>query len=317
MTSSQANSATQKGKLIQETFQSYIAALLKGEKEVASQVVKRGLKAGLSLTDIYLKVLTPSQYHIGEKWFNKEISVSEEHLASQITLQQMDFLKHLIIPKSPLGVKAVVTTLEGDWHLLGARILADFLYEDGWEVDFLGASTPVEDLLQFLEKKCPDLLAISMTIEESLPHAKNLIHGAQKLKSVPKVMVGGLLFEQKPEFIQELKASGFASDAFSGIQEARRICNISSSPPSLQHFLKKLGERIQSLRKAKAMSQKELADASGLDRAYISSLEHGKQNVTIGAIIKLAEALGISLEEALIGSSYELNEREAPDPFSF
>jgi transcriptional regulator with XRE-family HTH domain len=50
------------------------------------------------------------------------------------------------------------------------------------------------------------------------------------------------------------------------------------------------------------MSQQDLADGSGLDRAYISSVENGKQNVTIGAVFKLSDALDIALEDLLVGT---------------
>ena len=52
------------------------------------------------------------------------------------------------------------------------------------------------------------------------------------------------------------------------------------------------------------MSQQDLAQAADLDRAYLSSVEHGKQNISIGAISKLAKALNLTIEELLIGSDY-------------
>jgi transcriptional regulator with XRE-family HTH domain len=44
------------------------------------------------------------------------------------------------------------------------------------------------------------------------------------------------------------------------------------------------------------LTQQELADAAGLDRTYISGLEHGKQNPTIGALLRLATALETPLD---------------------
>jgi len=42
-----------------------------------------------------------------------------------------------------------------------------------------------------------------------------------------------------------------------------------------------------------------LASSCGLDRTYISAVEHGKQNLTIGAAVKLADALNTSLVSLL------------------
>jgi transcriptional regulator with XRE-family HTH domain len=69
-------------------------------------------------------------------------------------------------------------------------------------------------------------------------------------------------------------------------------------------FLRKLGHSVHEYRKIRGFSQQELAASSDLDRAYISAVEHGKQNISIGAIAKLAKALNLSIEELLIGANY-------------
>ena len=53
------------------------------------------------------------------------------------------------------------------------------------------------------------------------------------------------------------------------------------------------------------MTQQDLATASELDRTYISALEQGKQNVTFGAVLRIAKALNISLP--LLGIPLELD----------
>jgi transcriptional regulator with XRE-family HTH domain len=37
-----------------------------------------------------------------------------------------------------------------------------------------------------------------------------------------------------------------------------------------------------------------------LNRAYIVSVEHGKQNMSVGVIIKIANALGVPTERLLV-----------------
>ena len=54
--------------------------------------------------------------------------------------------------------------------------------------------------------------------------------------------------------------------------------------------MKVVGSRLQ-------MTQQELANLSGLDRAYISMVEHGKQNLTLCDMAKIANALGISAND--------------------
>ena len=47
------------------------------------------------------------------------------------------------------------------------------------------------------------------------------------------------------------------------------------------------------------MTQQALANAAELDRTYISLVEHGRQNISIGAALKIANALGVPLGDLL------------------
>jgi transcriptional regulator with XRE-family HTH domain len=54
------------------------------------------------------------------------------------------------------------------------------------------------------------------------------------------------------------------------------------------------GRRIRTLRAARGISQEQLADAAGVHRTYVSSLERGQRNVGLDNIYGLADALGVS-----------------------
>lgn len=54
------------------------------------------------------------------------------------------------------------------------------------------------------------------------------------------------------------------------------------------------GRRIRTLRAARGMSQEQLADAAGVHRTYVSSLERGQRNVGLDNIYTLADALDVS-----------------------
>lgn len=57
-----------------------------------------------------------------------------------------------------------------------------------------------------------------------------------------------------------------------------------------------LGRRVNELRVARNLSQEELAGRAGLDRTYVSAIERGKANPTLIVLLRLAQALDVSLD---------------------
>ena len=58
-----------------------------------------------------------------------------------------------------------------------------------------------------------------------------------------------------------------------------------------------LGDRIRELRKKAGHSQEGFADAAGVHRTYMGTLERGEANVSLGNLQKISKALGITLSE--------------------
>ena len=63
-----------------------------------------------------------------------------------------------------------------------------------------------------------------------------------------------------------------------------------------QQVRERLGERVATLRKQKAMTQEQLAQAAGLQRTHVNRIEAGKYAVTLEVIQAIAEALGMTVD---------------------
>ena len=63
----------------------------------------------------------------------------------------------------------------------------------------------------------------------------------------------------------------------------------------------KLGQRIKYLRNEMGISQEKFALSIDMDRTYYASVESGKRNISITNIHKIANGLGITLEELFKG----------------
>jgi transcriptional regulator with XRE-family HTH domain len=68
-------------------------------------------------------------------------------------------------------------------------------------------------------------------------------------------------------------------------------------PPMAEDVRKTVGENVRRLRQAADISQAELAERMGVDRAYVSGLELGQRNPTVVTLWHLAKALRIKLAQ--------------------
>jgi len=64
-----------------------------------------------------------------------------------------------------------------------------------------------------------------------------------------------------------------------------------------------IGRKIRVERVKQGLSQKKLAEMSGLHRTYIGMVERGEKNITLLNYVKIASALNVPLHELTLGLS--------------
>ena len=60
------------------------------------------------------------------------------------------------------------------------------------------------------------------------------------------------------------------------------------------------GRALRELRVARGLSQERLALEAGLDRTYVSGIERGERNPSLGNLFKLVDALGSNVSELAV-----------------
>ena len=71
--------------------------------------------------------------------------------------------------------------------------------------------------------------------------------------------------------------------------------------PKVDPILRKFGQKVAKLRRAKELSQEALAEIADLDRTYLSDIERGGRNPGIKNVTRIAKALGVSTAELCKG----------------
>jgi methanogenic corrinoid protein MtbC1 len=204
--------------------QQYMDALLRGERNAASQLVLNAVDQGTSIKDIYLRVFQPAQREIGRLWQTNQVSVAQEHYCTAATQLIMSQLYPRIFAAARIGRRLVATCVGSELHELGIRMVADFFEMDGWDTYYLGANTPAQDIVQTLVERKADVLAISTTMTFHVSHTTQLVAAVRASPAAPvKIMVGGYPFNISPELWRQVGADGCAHDAQQAVTLANEL----------------------------------------------------------------------------------------------
>ena len=203
----------------------YLLALTRGNQQEANQLIQNAVEDGTDLRDIYIQVLEKVQLELGRLWQTNRITVAQEHFCTNVTELVMAQLSPYIHQSSKNGRTLVATCVAGEQHEIGIRMVSDFFALSGWNTYFLGANTPTESILQIVNQRNPDLLALSVTIPWHVSEAERVITEMNKdsqLKNI-KTIVGGRAFKLDQELWKKIGADGFAPDAPAALELAAKL----------------------------------------------------------------------------------------------
>lgn len=187
-------------------------AVLDGDEYAAAAAVFAAIDRGVSAEDVLLEVIAPVQHRVGTEWAANRITVAEEHAATAINDRVIAALAHhpASAPTTTCG-RVTVACVDGEWHALPARLLAEVLRLRGWQVDFLGAQVPTPHLIAHLHRTGPAAVALSCSIPTRLPTAHAAITACQAA-GVP-VIAGGAAFGPDGRHARRLGADAWGPDA--------------------------------------------------------------------------------------------------------
>lgn len=69
----------------------------------------------------------------------------------------------------------------------------------------------------------------------------------------------------------------------------------------MKNVQSKVGRRIRGIRVSQGIPQGQLADMAHMTKSYMSEIEAGKKNLTLRSTAKIADCLGVTLEELFRG----------------
>src|SRR3954451_4237893 len=134
--------------------------------EPTAQAVLDRLLAELSLATVLRDVVLPYLGELGERWQSGRASVAQEHFASFVIRGRLAGLARGW--GGGRGPRAVLACPPLELHDLALMVFGIMLNRQGWRIDYLGTSTPLDQIAAAVDQTSPDLVVLAASVPEVL-----------------------------------------------------------------------------------------------------------------------------------------------------
>ncbi|MAJ45441.1 MAG: hypothetical protein CMF96_11960 [Candidatus Marinimicrobia bacterium] len=168
--------------------------LLKGETSRITSILEALYLKSIPLHEIYDNLVNPTLSKIGISWYNGEITIASEHLASNTLNKAINNLNYLIInEKNESPVIVLLFGVKNNNHSLPLQMTEQIFLTYGHKVINCSANTPVFSLKELIETRNPNIILISATYikdeDETLSEIKELKKLNKKIRA--KLFIAG------------------------------------------------------------------------------------------------------------------------------
>jgi methanogenic corrinoid protein MtbC1 len=172
--------------------EAFTAALVARDPREAARVVREAIDAGLGQATIDEDVVAPAMRRVGDLWRRGEITVADEHLATDISFRVLALQREAFrVADRRTRERVMLAAVEGERHVLGLEMAGSLLRHEGFDVRMLGADLPIDSLAWIVERHRPAIFGFTVT----MPAARDLLPLAidEVRRSAPSIgiMVGG------------------------------------------------------------------------------------------------------------------------------
>lgn len=165
----------------QEIHKEFINALLTPNMTEAIEISNKFIQSKGDVKLFWEYIILPSMYNLGIKWSNGLISVGQEHTATSICQRVMSLHYDKILDHDFDAKKVIVTTSPKEMHQIGARMVADLLEMNNFDVYYIGSDSTIEDIVQTIINEDICDIVISTTLVANIDSTKYLIENIKQM----------------------------------------------------------------------------------------------------------------------------------------
>ncbi len=182
------------GGTVAQLREQWINACLAYDEQRAEQLLNQAF-ALYSPETVAIELLQRAVAQVGEGWYKGDVTVQQEHFCSSLAVRRLEALVMAAPPPLRSG-RILAACPPEEHHVIGLLVLTFLLRRRGWDVVYLGADVPIEQLETTVAIIQPQLVIM----------AAQLLHTAATLRELAQVLqqgrvplaYGGLVFNLLP-----------------------------------------------------------------------------------------------------------------------
>ncbi len=203
-------------------FEDLQKAIMEGNGDESLKITNNYLNSGEKPEKIINEGLVAGMNEVGVRFKAFKMYLPEVIMSANAMKKSMEVLKSLISEGDmPSMGKVIMATVEGDLHDIGKNLVSMMLEGAGFDVIDLGVDVAIDKMIEAIDKNGAQVVGISALLTTTMAAMEPAVKRIHDDKPNVKVMVGGAPITQ--DFADKIGADGFAADALSAIDLARRL----------------------------------------------------------------------------------------------
>lgn len=205
--------------LLGELFDAVVAGNVQLAKKVAEQVVEKGLSADLALEKMMEAMRAVDKKYETKEYFTVDVAAAATAMREAFRV----FEPHLKVKPANIVGKVVIGSLKGNIQGLGKDIVAAALRSAGFQVVDLGVNISPETFVDSAIKEEAQVIAISVSVDETVPFLRDVVELLRKEKLGGKVrtVIGGRAVSEKTR--KKYSIDAYAKDAWDCVKKVRTL----------------------------------------------------------------------------------------------
>ena len=189
--------------------QSYLDACLNAVEQLDSaafEAILMRARVALSQPAFVEQLIAPLMEAIGNLFHDGSLRIMHEHMASAVVRNFLWSLKSGV-EQSSYAPMLIVATPVGQWHEIGALMVASTASAEGWDITYLGANLPAQEIAAAVQQQSARVVALSLVYPADDPHIRQELAALRRYVGPDvELLIGGSGSAGYKDVLQDIDA---------------------------------------------------------------------------------------------------------------